>query len=127
MGQRSVIRINPTHTVGWNQDTGQGLEHVKLSRPFRPQDVIVSHNPGRCPGLRDNAPLALKEGRDFNLCFSIWRSSCFFLKAMSKTKRINGPTARDSFAQPNGLGLIMGESSGPKVRDPDQSHTYRSS
>ena len=44
---------------------------MKLSRPFRPHDAIVSHDPGRCPGLRDNAPLALKEGPDYSLGFSI--------------------------------------------------------
>ena len=33
-------------------------------------------------------------------------------------RRLNGPTARDSLAQPNGLGLNVGESSGPTVRDP---------
>ena len=37
-------------------------------------------------------------------------------------RRIRGPTARDSLAQPNGLGWNVGESSGPTVRDPDQSH-----
>ena len=54
-----------------NQDVGQGLGDVKLSRPFRPHDAIVYHNPGRCPGLRDNAPLALKVGPDFSLGVSI--------------------------------------------------------
>ena len=44
---------------------------MKLSRSFRPLDAIVSHSPGRCPGLRDNAQLALKEGHDFSLGFSI--------------------------------------------------------
>ena len=48
-----------------NQDVGQRLGDVKLSRPFRPHDAISSQDPGRCPGLRDNAPLALKEGHDF--------------------------------------------------------------
>ena len=46
-------------------------------------------------------------------------------KAGVVRRRINGPTARDSLAQPNGLGLNVDESSGPTVRDPDQFHTYR--
>ena len=53
----------------------------------------------------------------------------FFLvfsgKRGSVRRRISGPTARDSLAQSNGLGLNVGESCGPTVRDPDQSHTYR--
>ena len=54
-----------------NQDVEQGLGDVRLSRPFRPHDAIASLNPGRCPGLRDNAPMALKEGLDFSLGFSV--------------------------------------------------------
>ena len=46
-------------------------------------------------------------------------------KRGSVGRRISGPTARDSFAQPNGLGLNVGESSGPTVRDPEQSDTGR--
>ena len=52
-----------------NQDVRQRLGDVKLSRPFRPHDAISSQDPGRCPGLRDNAPLALKQDPDFSLGF----------------------------------------------------------
>ena len=58
----------------------------------------------------------------------IYRIKTFLVfggKRDSVRRRISGPTARDSLAQPNGLGLNVGESSGPTVRDPDQSHTYR--
>ena len=44
---------------------------VKLSRPFRTHDTIASQDPWRCPGLRDTAPLALKEGPDFRLGFPV--------------------------------------------------------
>ena len=117
-----------------NQDAGQGLGHgdVELSLPFRPHDAIASHDPGRCPGLRNNAPLALKEVPDFSLGFSV--SSKVRVSIEDRVHYIHGepeknlmafsrgPTARDSLAQPNGLGLNVGESSGPTVRDPDQSH-----
>ena len=44
---------------------------MKLSRPSGRTKLLLSKDPGRCLGLRDNAPLALKEGPDFSLGFSI--------------------------------------------------------
>ncbi len=68
---------------------------MKLSRPFRPHDDIAFQGTqGGSPGLRDNAPLALKEDPDFNLGFSIWRSSWFFVQpkfCKATHQRANGP------------------------------------
>ena len=68
-------------------------------------------------GARHTVPL-----RFFSRIFLVFGG-----KRGSVRRRISGPTARDSLAQPNGLGLNVVESSRPTVRDPDQSHTYRSS
>ena len=80
-GQRSAIRINPTHTVHrspldtaptMNQDGGQGLGDGEIIAAFQAaRRYCFPRSQASSPGLRDNAPLALKECPDYSLGFSI--------------------------------------------------------
>ena len=44
-----------------NQDTGQGLEDVKLSRPFRPQDAIAFQGPRAVPWVEGHRAVGAEE------------------------------------------------------------------
>ena len=70
-GQRSAIRINSTHTVD-ESGCGIGIGGCEIIAAFQAaRRYCFPRTQGGSPGLKDNAPLALKENSDFSLGVSI--------------------------------------------------------